>query len=88
MQMFVSGIIMKDGQKKACVRFEDGANFAEGYIPECKIVNQEGFMEDEIAQLENYMHENLAELKREAAGVDPIISMIREDGKDANRESN
>lgn len=78
LNMYVSGIINRENQKKACVRFEDKERFAEGFIPDCKIEKQNGFNEDEIEQLENYMKDNLEALKNRAAGVDPILSMIRE----------
>ena len=77
-KMFVSGIISKDGKKKACVRFESGAAFAEGYIPDCKIDSTAGFTKEEIEKLEKYLVENLEMLKGRAAGVDPIRSIMRE----------
>lgn len=75
-RLMVSGIVSSDGTKKACVRFEEGERFAEGYIPECKIKKQDGFDEEEIRQLEAYLEANLDALKAQAALVDPIRSML------------
>lgn len=75
--MILSGITEKDGQKRACVRFEDGKRYAEGFIPDCKILSQSGFSPEEIQMLETYLKDNLADLKKQAAAIDPILSLIR-----------
>lgn len=78
MNMLVSGISSKEGKKVAYIMFEDGARQAEAIIPECKVTSNKGFTKDEIEQLETYMYENLAMLKRQASGVDPIKSMLQD----------
>lgn len=81
LDMLVSGIINKNGEKKACVYFHsksDNTIFAEGYIPDCRITTYNGFTEPEIEKLEEYMQENLAELKKTAGGVNPIRAMMKE----------
>ena len=78
LNMLISGVIEKDGKKKACVRFEAGDVFAEGFVPDCKIEHQNGFTDEEIKKLEEYMQDNLETIKRKAAEVDPILSMVRE----------
>ena len=83
--MQVSGICRKDTRKFAFVTFTDGKRTAEGVIPECKIQSQNGFEEDEIAQLELFMKINLDKLKRKAASIDPVRAMI---GKNSNNAGN
>lgn len=78
MNMLVSGISEKDGKKVAYIMFEDDIRSAEGIIPECSITSNNGFTDDEVAQLEDYMKENLAMLKRQAAGINPIKAMMKE----------
>ena len=78
MNMLVSGISEKDGKKVAYIMFEDDTRSAEGLIPECSITSNNGFTDDEVAQLEDYMKENLAMLKRQAAGINPIKAMMKE----------
>lgn len=61
-----------DGKKYAYVSFSDTGDksrFAEGKIPSCKIEKYEGFSEDEVKMLELYLKNNLAMLKKTAAGL-------------------
>jgi len=76
--MQVSGICRKDGKKYAHVTFslEEANKKAEGTIPDCKITSQNGFTEEEIAQLELFMKMNLGRLKKKAASIDPIRAMM------------
>lgn len=67
--MSVSPICVKDGKKFAFVSFVDGERIAEGKIPDCKIISNKGFSQEEVEQLEIYMMCELQELKRMAAGV-------------------
>ena len=78
LQMMVSPICMKDGEKTAYVTFSDGSRHAEGEIPKCVVIKSEGFDNDEIYQLENYMEENLDMLKSMAASVNPIKAMMKD----------
>jgi len=67
--MTVSPICVKDGKKYAFVSFTDGTRIAEGKIPDCKIMSNKGFTEDEVSQLEAYMQKELEQLKKMAAGI-------------------
>lgn len=81
LNMLVSGVIDRDGVKKACIYFsrpEDPKQYAEGYIPDCKITSSKGFSDEEIAGLETYLKENLEDLKKRAAGINPIKAMMKE----------
>lgn len=69
LDMSVSQIFYKDGRKYAFVFFTDGIRSAEGKIPDCKITANQGFCDEEIGQLEDYMGRELMNLKRMAAGV-------------------
>ncbi|MCR4675267.1 MAG: hypothetical protein K5675_09665 [Lachnospiraceae bacterium] len=79
LNMQVSPICMKNGEKTAYVTFSDGKRHAEGEIPKCVILKSEGFSKDELFALEEYMEENLNMLKSMAASVNPIKAMMRED---------
>ena len=78
--MSVSGICRKDGKKLAYVTFSDAERKAEGVIPDCKILSQTGFTEEEAGQLELYMKMNLAELKKQAAAISPLRAMMKQAG--------
>ncbi|MBQ6886215.1 MAG: hypothetical protein IJN54_01715 [Lachnospiraceae bacterium] len=75
--MSVSSICMKDGEKYAFVSFTDGKRIADGKIPACKIVSNKGFSQKEVEQLETYMQRELPKLKRLAAGIRVIDAIIK-----------
>ena len=65
----VSAICEKEGKKLAYVTFTDGEKKAEGVIPECVIIVNEGFTKEEVEQLQAYMQRELPLLKKTAAGI-------------------
>lgn len=67
-----SGILSKNGKPMVSVRFERGSDFAEGSVPECIIINKQGFTSEEICGLESYMKENAKELLRMAKDISGI----------------
>ena len=69
LNMTISPVCMKDGEKCAYISFSDGIRTAEGRIPDCKIISNKGFTQKEAERLENYMSAELATLKRIAAGI-------------------
>lgn len=76
LKMSVSPICTKDGKKYAFVSFTDGSRNAEGKIPDCKIISNEGFSEDEVRQLEEYMNQELTQIKKMAAGINIMHSFM------------
>lgn len=77
LNMSVSPICVKDGEKYAFVTFTDGARMAEGRIPDCKIIANKGFSADEVAQLEAYMAQELPGLKKMAAGIKLLDAFMK-----------
>ena len=75
--MQVSPICNRDGEKYAYVTFSDDKRHAEGEIPKCVIISNDGFSKDEIYELEDYMEKNLDMLKKMAASVNPIKAMMK-----------
>ena len=47
LKMSVSPICVKDGNRYAFVNFADGKRTAEGKIPDCKIISNKGFSDEE-----------------------------------------
>ena len=76
LDMKVSPVCEKNGKKFAYVSFSDGNRVAEGLIPDCTIISNEGFTQAEQAQLELYMKQELAKLKRMAAGVNALDAFL------------
>lgn len=80
LNMSVSAICSnKNNEKYAYVTFSDGIREAEGIIPKCRIMRNQGFAEIEIHQLEKYMQENLQQLKQMAKGVDIFSAFLAND---------
>lgn len=79
MNMILSGVTEKDGRKAAYVRFEDeDGRTAEAVIPECRILSNNGFSEEEAEHLEDYLRQNLTELKKKAAAINPITALMKD----------
>lgn len=76
LKMSVSPVCMKDGSKYAYVSFTDGTRNAEGKIPECTIIRNDGFSAEEIEQLEDYMRRERTQLKKMAAGINVMNSFL------------
>ena len=72
----LSGVVEKDGQKIAYVRFSRGDDFAEGYIPDCIFSKVQGFTDDEVSMLTDYLRANLTGLKKRAAGINPLTAIM------------
>lgn len=66
-KMTYSKILSKEGKRYVSVSFERGSDLAEGSIPACKIEKNEGFSDEEICRLEDYM----------AGNSDNIIDMAK-----------
>ncbi|MBQ8592072.1 MAG: hypothetical protein IJ485_04935 [Lachnospiraceae bacterium] len=77
LNMSVSPVCVKDGKQYAFVTFSDGKRLAEGKIPACKIISNDGFGKDEVEQLEAYMHKELQQLKKMAAGIRIIDAFMK-----------
>lgn len=74
--MSVSQVFSKNGERYAFVSFTDGEKNAEGKIPDCKIISSNGFGKEEVKQLEDYMERELARLKRMAAGINAMRAFM------------
>ena len=78
LNMLVSGIIERNGEKAVCVYFSDKERFAEGYVPECKVTSQKGFSDEEIADLETYLDANKEKILNEAKLVNPLKAILKD----------
>lgn len=81
LNMTVSPVILKDGRQFAYVSFTDATRSAEGEIPECVIVKNQGFTVEEVHQLEDYMRANRTELKKIASSVNVMNAFMEDDTK-------
>ena len=77
LKMSVSPICVRDGNRYAFVSFTDGKRLAEGKIPDCKIISNKGFGEEEVGKLEEYMKKELPKLKQMAAGINVLDAFMK-----------
>jgi hypothetical protein len=75
-----SGVLTRNNRKLIRVRFErkgnSGIDFAEGKIPECKIEKQNGFSQEEIRQMEEYLEIEKENIIREAKKLNNIKNLL------------
>lgn len=77
LQMTVSGIVKKDGRPTIYVSFQDGACLAEGSVPECKIIANEGFSSEDVEILEQYMKQQQDEIRAMAKHISPMDAFLK-----------
>ena len=75
-----SGVLTRNNRKLIRVRFERkgdfGIDFAEGKIPECKIEKQNGFSQEEIRQMEEYLESEKENIIHEAKKLNNIKNLL------------
>lgn len=72
----ISGVVERDGKRIAHICFTRGSDIAEGYIPDCVLTKVQGFTEEEASQLADYLRANLTQLKKTAAGINPLNAFM------------
>jgi CRISPR/Cas system-associated protein Csx1 len=76
--MTYSSLLLKDGKKAICVRFERKTlheiHYAEAFLPDYKIQKQSGFSEDEILHLEDYLKINKDFILEESKKISNIMN--------------
>lgn len=77
MNVIVSGVSIKDGKRIAYVQFNDEGKCAEAIIPDCEFISNEGFSDEELNSMKDYLIDNLATIKRTAASVNPISALMK-----------
>lgn len=71
-----SGILTKEGRRYVSVRFERGSDIAEAMLPECRVTKNQGFTEEEVKSLENYLELKNDEIFAKAKEINPIRSWL------------
>lgn len=67
-----SGIFAKDGRRCVSVRFERGRDVAEAILPACRVTKNEGFTDEEVRGLEQYLESKNDEIFAKAKEINPI----------------
>ncbi|MCR5301250.1 MAG: hypothetical protein K6E49_02290 [Lachnospiraceae bacterium] len=75
-KMSVSSMTRTKDSKAVYVLFEDGAKSAEIALPECKVIRNGGFSEEEIAQLKDYVQNEQDSIYEIAKGINPMKAFL------------
>ncbi len=75
-KILVSGAIHKDDRTFARISFMRGTDWAEGIVPDGVIEKSQGFTEEEIRGLEDYLVREKDMLISQAKGVNPLRNML------------
>ena len=74
--MSVSSMTRTKDSKAVYVLFQDGDKSAEIAIPECRLVNNKGFSDEEIAQLTDYVQNEQDSIYELAKKVNPMKAFL------------
>ncbi len=75
-KMLVSAMIKKDQKAFTRVSFVRGKDWAEGIVPDAVIEKSEGFNEEELMQLTDYLAREKDMILEQAKGVNPIKNLF------------
>ena len=77
MNILVSGVLHREDRTFVRVSFLRGRDWAEGILPDGVIEKAEGFTEEEIGKLEEYLAGEKDMLLRQAKGINPIRNLFQ-----------
>ncbi len=77
-RMSVSSVTRTGEQKSVYVLFQDGEKSAELLVPDCKVVYNRGFSEEELEQLKAYGQQETETIFALAKNVNPIKAFLNE----------
>lgn len=75
-RMSVSSMTRLGDKKGVYVLFADENSSAEFIVPDCKLINSNGFDEEELKQLKEYLENEQDYIFSLAKGIDPIRSFL------------
>ena len=75
-KMLISCVVEKEGQKMVRISFLRGKDYAEGMLPEGMVVKSEGFTQEEVKKLEDYIRANRQDILRQAKEINPFRNWI------------
>lgn len=76
-KMCVSSIMGTQDNYTIYVTFQDDDRYLELAFPECKIMSNKGYLEDEVAQLTLYAKKEKDSIISLAKGINPVKAMMK-----------
>lgn len=75
-KMTHSSVLNKQGKPFVSVMIEREKDCAEGSVPECRITKSQGFDEEEIRELEEYLRNHGQEIIEEAKKISGFMKLF------------
>ena len=78
LRMSVSSMTRTKDSKAVYILFTDGEKSAELTLPECKVISNKGFTDEEIAGLKYYISSDRETIYAMAKKVNPMKAMMKD----------
>lgn len=75
-KMLISCVVAKGDRKMVRVSFLREKDYAEGILPDGMIEKSQGFTEEEVQKLENYMRANRKDILQRAKEINPLRNWL------------
>lgn len=75
-KMLISCVVAKGDRKMVRVSFLREKDYAEGILPDGMIEKSQGFTEEEVQKLENYMRANRRDILCRAKEINPLRNWL------------
>lgn len=75
--MLISGMVENGGRKVVRVSFLRGRDYADGLLPEGIIEKAQGFTDEEVQKLEDYLRFNRQDIIKQAKEINPLRSWLK-----------
>ena len=75
--MLISGMVENRGRKVVRVSFLRGRDYADGLLPEGIIEKAQGFTDEEVQKLEDYLRFNRQDIIKQAKEINPLRSWLK-----------
>lgn len=76
-RMLISGMVESGGRKVVRVSFLRERDYADGLLPEGIIEKAQGFTDEEVRKLEDYLRFNRQEILKQAKEINPLRSWLK-----------
>lgn len=78
MKMSVSSIVSKGGRREIYVLFSEGSRSAEGRLSDYRISHSNGFTQEEVSLLEQYMKREKDTILRMAKNINVLDAFLKD----------
>ena len=76
MKMTYTSVLNKDGKPYISLCFERGSDTCEASVPECIVTNNNGFSDDEVKALEQYLSLNKKQIIENSKNISGLFNIL------------